>query len=1155
MKRPRGSEDDGPDDIPESSRVRDVQHRSDGGMDDPILKPEHRIFLSHSGAQKDHFVEILCEDLERYNRFPFFDKRPASLPKGGSFPELIRTAIQDCQMAVVVVSDEFLMSEWPMIELDGFVQRRLKEEKQKSETMLKIVPLFYGLSLKDLENPENISKWYKQWEVFAKNDEGIDISSWKVSFGELIRFNGIEFKSRTTDLKVFREEIVKQICKEIPADVKWDDSHVQGGSKLCQVIEEAISRIQPSERYGVRVVGVYGVGGMGKTTLCNLLCNRFCEKSDVKSSHVELGSKSSGKLLKKVLKDLTNTDQDFVKGLDEGKCWNLLKNSCKQRIFLAIDNVWPDSKSLEEAKKYLNNLDFHEESVVIVTSRVEGTLTSLGVRKEDCFAMPSLEEEDATNLFLYHATSGNQALNDNDKQAIRECIRLCYFSKGKWNDRHYLPLALKALGLQLGNRFGKRPSEWVMALQDVRDFNHRQDKENPVFDILRTSFDSLRSTEQDLFMDLVRFSPNELFAVEEFYSEDSEEWDEVEQPLSSVLGLMGWLALVHNQSLENIGIRVQRLKERGLVEDVDMGAQEVYMHDLYREFANLEASGKLKDLDFEERKWAYYKDSNPTELLEMTPSPGCWQNLTRVGVVTDWVGNRPLSLEGIEWTNMSNVVVLKLCFNRWAAPFTGNLDLKGLRCLKSLELFNYSPRNTLDGLQDLKHLVYFKWHNTVESKEVFLRKLPASLKVLVLDGKKISLGSGVFDLCSNLAKLQLRNCGAGNLDFRNRPSLKHLELFRLHHVSEGVSKLSLDGLQDLRKLTVFRWKQFDDRNDPRDHYLGAVFSHRLQCQLPESLQVLEIVENVSLRSDVFARCTKLSEVYLRLCRAESLDLRNCTSLESLEIYELDERKDKSFVEITETSLYGLQGLRKLTVFRWKQSVDGRYYPRDHYWEELKGEFYHRLQCQLPESLQVLKIMENVSLRSDVFARCTKLSELKLRNCRAASLDLRNCKSVHIVELGRVKWLRTLSGLSSSAATLKTLKVYGCDSLDGISGLDQMVGLRILELRNLCVFGNPRLSDLGCLTNLEELHLDGSDVELGEEDVCVLASLPRLNPVGVGKGMSPTYVDGSSKFSVDVKRRKVLKRDRWWRWVERDLGELPVSCGTDEVWDTGDFAPP
>ncbi|KAG0570617.1 hypothetical protein KC19_6G175300 [Ceratodon purpureus] len=528
-------------------------------------------------------------------------------------------------------------------------------------------------------------------------------------------------------------------------------------------------------------------------------------------------------------------------------------------------------------------------------------------------------------------------------------------------------------------------------------------------------------------MDLVVFFPNDFY--------DFEEGDEKPPPV----GLMEWLALVHNQSLEKIGIRVQRLKERGLVEDVDMGAQEVYMHDLYREFAKLEASGKLKDLDFEERKWAYYKKSYPTELLEMMPSRGGWQNLTRVGVVDDWsIEGRSLSLEGIEWTSLSNVVVLKLCE-------TGGSDLKGLRCLKSLELVNYNPRNTLDGLQDLKHLVYFKWDWFGDCIEVFLGKLPASLKVLRLNGDVISLGSGIFDLCSNLAKLELRNCGAGNLDFRNCSSLQRLELWGLHHVLEGVSEMSLDGLQFLSKLTVFRWKHFDGMG----------------------------------------------------------------------------------VEV---------------------------------WVDFEGKSYHRLQCQLPESLQVLEIDENVSLRSDVFARCTKLGKVYLRYCHAESLDLRNCKSLHIVKLVKVKWLRTLLGLSSSAATLKTLKVYGCDSLDGIPGLDQLVGLESLYLQNLRVNRNLRLSDLGCLTNLEELHLDGSDVELREEDVCVLASLPRLNPVGVVVGMG-MY----GKFRVDVKRRKVLKSDprcrRWekWekckKWEERELGELLVSCGTVEVWDTGDFAPP
>ena len=79
------------------------------------MQPNHKIFLSHSGAQKD-FVEELCGDLERHYHFPFFDRRPSCLPKGDRFPELILKAPQQCEMAVVVVSKDYFTSKWPMIE-------------------------------------------------------------------------------------------------------------------------------------------------------------------------------------------------------------------------------------------------------------------------------------------------------------------------------------------------------------------------------------------------------------------------------------------------------------------------------------------------------------------------------------------------------------------------------------------------------------------------------------------------------------------------------------------------------------------------------------------------------------------------------------------------------------------------------------------------------------------------------------------------------------------------------------------------------------------------------------------------------------------------------------------------------------------------------
>ena len=69
-------------------------------------------------------------------------------------------------------------------------------------------------------------------------------------------------------------------------------------------------------------------------------------------------------------------------------------------MFLAIDNVWDDRPSHEEARGYLTN-ELDPESKVLVTARCKQTLTNLGILEECCFEMPDLKEEDAMDLFLH----------------------------------------------------------------------------------------------------------------------------------------------------------------------------------------------------------------------------------------------------------------------------------------------------------------------------------------------------------------------------------------------------------------------------------------------------------------------------------------------------------------------------------------------------------------------------------------------------------------------------------------------------------------------------------------------------------------------------------------------------------------------------------
>lgn len=84
-----------------------------------------------------------------------------------------------------------------------------------------------------------------------------------------------------------------------------------------------------------------------------------------------------------------------------------------QKTFLAIDNVWDDSKSIKGAKMYLQ-AHFHEGSVVMVTSHSLETLLYLGIGQSNCFHIPKLEHEDAKNLLPYHVACSKQFLSHED---------------------------------------------------------------------------------------------------------------------------------------------------------------------------------------------------------------------------------------------------------------------------------------------------------------------------------------------------------------------------------------------------------------------------------------------------------------------------------------------------------------------------------------------------------------------------------------------------------------------------------------------------------------------------------------------------------------------------------------------------------------------
>ena len=71
------------------------------------------------------------------------------------------------------------------------------------------------------------------------------------------------------------------------------------------------------------MIGLYGVGGMGKTQICKMMCNEMNGEFDGKVCHVELGNESEHELVKEVLTTLTNTSVEEVQEVRKDKVFNL----------------------------------------------------------------------------------------------------------------------------------------------------------------------------------------------------------------------------------------------------------------------------------------------------------------------------------------------------------------------------------------------------------------------------------------------------------------------------------------------------------------------------------------------------------------------------------------------------------------------------------------------------------------------------------------------------------------------------------------------------------------------------------------------------------------------------------------------------------------
>ncbi|XP_078158814.1 putative disease resistance protein RGA3 [Carex rostrata] len=524
--------------------------------------------------------------------------------------------------------------------------------------------------------------------------------------------------------------------------------------------EEIISLLDPSNGPDFMVLPIVGMGGIGKTTLAQLvfndtrihgLFNRRCWVSVSEDF-------DPVRLTKAIVESVSDNPCEFS---ELSKLQNLLMEKIRGHgLFLVLDDVWNEKRNLWEGFE----VGFFGAKFVRILTTTRNTSVAKIMQTTSHFQLSSLPEENCWSLFKHFAfgnreTSENANLHEIGRGIVKKC-------KGS-------PLAIKALGGIL--RYEMDEEKWREILEsDISEI----DETGEVMPALRLSYWKLPQHLKPCFLYLSMFPKD--------------------KPFEKVMVVRLWMAQGYIngntrnlKTLEEIGSEYfDELQGRSLV---DGGPSYYILHDLIHDLArSISQEAYLPVLENDQEyngahKVCHLYITKQDELLGLVPSnyrsirtfvKGCWSEKSDFPIFSDIACARALHL--------------------WYCSLPNTLGtLKHLRYL-------FVQNMQLEVLPEILCLLYNLQTLILICR--FLDELPENMKNLInLSYFELSsiviqhLPESIFPL-PNLQTLSLRNCDKLKelpRGIEQSTRLHILDLPRSHtNTPSGIEKLPT--LQQLR---------------------------------------------------------------------------------------------------------------------------------------------------------------------------------------------------------------------------------------------------------------------------------------------------------------------------------------------------------------------
>ncbi|XP_040365573.1 TMV resistance protein N isoform X2 [Rosa chinensis] len=429
---------------------------------------KYDVFLSFRGVDtRKAFTDHLYTALDHQGITTFRDD--PELHKGEAISPALSAAIEESRFALIVLSQNYASSTWCLDELV-----RIIECMKVRETVL---PIFYYV------DPSDVRKQTGSFgEAFANHEERFrddkeKVRRWRYALTEVASFSGWNSKE-WYESKLIRDIVEVIWTKLQPTSFSYAENLVGIYSRL-----QPVNLLLGAGVDDVRFIGIWGMGGIGKTTMVRAVYERIsCQfefsflLTDVRDSVEKSGLLN---LQKQLLSGIWTKKAD-ISDLHEGA--TIIRRLLgHKKVLLILDDV----THLSHLKYLAGNQEwFGSGSRVLITTRNEHLLIEHGVERR--LKVEELNDEDS--LLLFSRKAFKKGCPEEDFLDLSKSF--INYAKG-------LPLALKVLGSFL---YGRDLSEWNSALRKLRTVCNLE-----IFDILKTSYDGLDDEEKKIFLDISCF--------------------------------------------------------------------------------------------------------------------------------------------------------------------------------------------------------------------------------------------------------------------------------------------------------------------------------------------------------------------------------------------------------------------------------------------------------------------------------------------------------------------------------------------------------------------------------------------------------------------------------------------------------------------------